>query len=207
MTSEDLFFVVARQFRELSPVEVVAVVLAVAYLVLAIRQHIACWLCAFFSASIYVVLFVSAKLYMEALLNVFYAAMAVYGWWSWRGGDAVETLPVTRWTLRTHTGALAGIVALAVVAGALLTRYTDAAYPYVDSATTFAALWATFLVARKVLENWWYWLVIDVVSVAIYWQRGLELTSLLFILYIAMIPFGLIEWTRSYRRREALVAA
>ena len=207
MASGELFLAVTEQFRELSLLEVAAVVLAVAYLVLAIRQHIACWLCAFFSASIYVVLFIGAKLYMEALLNAFYAAMAVYGWWSWRSSDSVATLPVTRWSLRTHAAAIVGVLVLAATTGMLLNRFTDAAFPYIDSATTFAALWATFLVARKVLENWWYWLVIDVVSAVIYWERGLELTSLLFLFYVAMIPFGLIEWTRSYRQRETLAPA
>jgi nicotinamide mononucleotide transporter len=81
----------------------------------------------------------------------------------------------------------------------LLDTRTDAAFPYIDSLTTWSAIWATFLVARKVLENWWYWLVIDVASVFIYWSRGLELTALLFVVYVIMIPFGLISWTRSYR--------
>jgi nicotinamide mononucleotide transporter len=63
--------------------------------------------------------------------------------------------------------------------------------------TTWSAFWATFLVARKILENWWYWLVIDVASVFIYWQRDLELTALLFVIYVIMIPFGFISWRRS----------
>jgi nicotinamide mononucleotide transporter len=92
---------------------------------------------------------------------------------------------------------------LSATGGFLLTRYSDAAYPYIDSATTFAAIWATFLVARKVLENWWYWLVIDAVSVVIYWSRDLELTALLFVAYVAMIPIGLVSWTRSYRTQQS----
>jgi nicotinamide mononucleotide transporter len=63
--------------------------------------------------------------------------------------------------------------------------------------TSWGAIWATFLVARKVLENWWYWLLIDAASVFIYWSRGLELSALLFIVYLLMIPFGIISWRRS----------
>jgi len=85
------------------------------------------------------------------------------------------------------------------VSGYLLSSKTDAAFPYIDSLTTWAAIWATFLVARKVLENWWYWLAIDSASVFIYWSRDLELTSLLFVLYVIMIPFGIVSWTRSYK--------
>ena len=106
--------------------------------------------------------------------------------------------------LALHATAISAVVLMSLGSGFLLARFTDAAYPYVDSLTTFAALWATFLVARKVLENWWYWLLIDAVSVVIYWDRGLELTALLFVVYLAMIPFGLLAWSRS---RVAQVAA
>ena len=99
--------------------------------------------------------------------------------------------------------AVAVIVALSFVSGNLLERFTDAEFPYIDSLTTWSAIWATFLVARKVLENWWYWLAIDIASIFIYWSRDLELTALLFVVYVIMIPFGLISWTRSYREASA----
>jgi len=89
------------------------------------------------------------------------------------------------------------IVGVSVVNGYLMSRHTDAAFPYIDALTTWSAIWATFLVARKVLENWWYWLLIDIVSVCIYWLRDLELTAMLFVIYVIMIPFGLVSWRRS----------
>lgn len=180
--------------------ELLAVLLAVAYLVLAIRQNIWCWLCAGISTAMYVVLFAKANLYMESLLNAFYFAMAIYGWYMWRGGKTENELPVSVWSGQIHGYAIATIIGLAAMCGFLLATFTDAAYPYIDSATTFAAIWATFLVARKVLENWWYWLVIDVVSVFIYWSRGLEATAVLFVIYVVLIPIGLVAWTRSYRQ-------
>lgn len=204
---QDLPTIVVDQFKALSAPELVAVVFAVAYLGLAIRQNIWCWLCALISTAIYVWLFMQAKLYMEAVLNVFYFGMAVYGWSVWRGGENHEQPPVTRWPVTGHALAVSGIVVLSATNGFLLDRYTDAAYPYVDSMTTYAALWATFLVARKVLENWWYWLLIDTVSIAIYWDRELKLTALLFVVYVVMIPFGLLAWTRSFRQHEAGIAA
>lgn len=94
-------------------------------------------------------------------------------------------------------------MAVSGTSGYVLDRYTDAAFPYIDSMTTWGAIWATFLVARKVLENWWYWLVIDVASVFIYWLRDLKLTSLLFVVYVVMIPFGIVAWTRSWREQQA----
>ena len=189
---------IRNQFAALTPAEVVAVALAIAYLALAIRQSIWCWVCAGISTAIYVYLFVVAKLYMESVLNAFYFAMAIYGWRLWRtGGGRFPSLPVSQWPLRTHLVALASILAIAMTCGFILQTYTDAALPYVDSLTTVAAIWATFLVAKKVLENWWYWLAIDAASVIIYWSRDLQLTSLLFVVYLLMIPFGWLSWRRS----------
>lgn len=198
---------IAAQFAQLSGYELAGVVLAVGYLVLAIRQNIWCWSCAAISTAIYVMLFAGAKLYMESLLNVFYFGMAVYGWHTWRNSSAGSgELPVSIWPRNTHLVAIAVIVALSLSTGFLLERYSDAAFPYVDSMTTYTAVWATFLVARKELQNWWYWLVIDFVSIFIYWSRDLKLTSLLFVVYVGLIPLGLIAWTRSWRRTRELAA-
>ena len=187
----------------MTAIETLAVVMAVLYLLLAIRENIWCWFCAAISTAIYVYLFGQARLYMESGLNVFYFAMAVYGWQVWyRGGNDDGNLRVRVWRPLTHAIAITVILAASAASGALLSNYTNAAFPYVDSLTTWGAIWATFLVARKVLENWWYWLAIDIASVFIYWARDLQLTSLLFVIYVIMIPFGLVSWTRSYREAQ-----
>ena len=193
---------VIEQAKAQSLPEVVAVLAAIAYLVLAIRQNILCWLFAAISTTIYIALFIEAKLYMESVLNVFYLVMAGYGWSVWRSGrvDGHERA-VVRWSMPTHLRAIVAIGLLSLVNGYLLHRYSDAAFPYIDSLTTGFAIWGTFLVARKVLENWWYWLVIDFASVFIYWSRDLQLTGLLFVIYIIMIPLGLISWTRSMQNQ------
>ena len=199
-----LFGDLIEQARAFSGLEILAVALAIAYLVLAIRQSIWCWYCAAASTAIYIWLFFGAKLYMESVLNVFYFVMAIYGWMVWtQGRDTTHELPVVSWPRKVHGTAIAVVVLASVINGYLLSRYTDAAFPYIDSLTTWSAIWATFLVARKVLENWWYWLVIDVASVFIYLMRDLQLTSLLFVVYVIMIPFGLVSWTRSMREQTA----
>jgi len=188
----------------LSPAESLAVVLAIAYLLLVIRQNIWCWICAGVSSAIYVWLFIVARLYMESLLYAFYVGMAVYGWITWKRGEQDDTqLPISVWPLKIHLVAAIVVLLLAAATGWYLNNFTQAAYPYVDSMTTYAAIWATFLVARKVLENWWYWLIIDVVSIAIYWARGLELTALLFVAYVILIPIGLLQWLKAYRLQTA----
>jgi len=188
----------------LTPLEILAVVLAIGYLLLAIRQNIWCWLCAGLSTAIYVWLFFNAKLYMESGLNAFYFAMAIYGWYVWSAGRSEgHERPVTVWSLRIHITAIVIVLIASATSGYVLDTRTDAAFPYIDSLTTWGAIWATFLVARKVLENWWYWLVIDIASVFIYWTRDLELTSLLFVLYVVMIPFGIVSWSKSMREQAA----
>ena len=182
--------------------EILAVILAVFYLLLAIRQNILCWLCAAISTSIYVFLFMEAKLYMESLLNVFYLLMAIYGWYSWSGKKGYVTgLNISVWTFKTHIFASVVIILLSISSGYILSIYSDAIYPYLDSMTTYFSIWATYLIARKVLENWWYWLVIDLFSMAIYWSRDLEATALLFAAYIVLIPFGMAAWKRSYKEQ------
>ncbi len=204
---EILLATLMEQVQAYSGLEITAVLFAILYLVLAIRENIWCWPCAMVSTAIFVWLFIGARLYMESVLNIFYFIMAVYGWFVWRSGDSdKQALPVSVWSAATHLTAVLMIIVLTAVSGYALVSFTDAAYPYVDSATTFAAIWATFLVARKVLENWWYWLLIDAVSILIYWSRGLELTALLFVVYVVMIPFGLVSWTRSYRKSQSFDA-
>ena len=192
------------QAQALAAIEVIAVVLAVGYVVLAIRQSIWCWLCAGISTVIFAWLFFDVRLYMESLLNVFYFLMAIYGWYSWRAGHrGNRDLPVVVWPRTLHAGAIAAIVLLSMLNGYLLDTRTDAAFPYIDSLTSWGAVWATFLVARKVLENWWYWFVIDATMLYVFWAKGLELTAVLYAAYLIMIPIGLISWRRSYREANA----
>jgi len=187
------------ELQAFSVLELISVVLAVAYLLLAIRQNIWCWYCAAVSTACYVWIFIDARLYMESALHVFYLAMAIYGWYSWRqGARDSESLPVVVWSLGTHGKAVLCIILLSSISGYILQTFTDAVFPYIDSLTTWSAVWATFLVARKVLENWWYWFLIDAASMVIYWTRDLHLTSVLFALYLLLIPFGLWSWIRSY---------
>ncbi len=200
----DFLFDVSAEASALSVLEAIAFVLGVAYLVLAIRESIWCWPSAFISSGIFAGLFAVSRIYMDAGLQVFYAGMAVYGWWVWRASGPRHEAPlVSRWPLKHHLLACALVLGLSMTSGWLLATYTNAAYPYVDSLTTFASFWATFLVARKVLENWYYWLVIDAVSIAIYLERGLEFAALLFGVYLIMIPFGLVAWSRSMNQTRA----
>lgn len=187
----------------MSPWESVAVVLAIAYLLLATRENLLCWYCAFVSTAIYTALFWDVNLLMDSSLNIYYMGMAVYGWYQWRFGGtqydgvAIRTLPVSN-----HIKIIASIVALTAISGLLLSENTDAAWPYVDSFTTWASVFTTVMVARKILENWLYWFVIDAISVPLYLERELYLTAALFIAYLLIVVIGFLSWRQRYVKQN-----
>ena len=194
---------IAHQLLQNSLLELVAVVFAVAYLVLAVRENSLCWYAAGISTLIFLFIFWDVKLYMESGLQIYYLAMAFYGWYQWRGAQTeTVSLRVSKWRAKQHVVALALIATLTLISGSLLNSGTDANLPYLDSFTTWASVVTTFMVARKILENWFYWLVIDSVSIYLYLDRELYFTSLLFAIYIVIIFFGWFAWKRSYRQRE-----
>ena len=190
MNFENLFFFL----------EIGAVFLAVAYLLLAVRRDIRCWIAGIMSSSIYFVLMFTANLYMESILQIFYIFMGVYGFNQWKSDIAnTEEISVTTWNLKTHLIVLGIIFISSYFAGYILDTYTDAKLPFLDSLTTFGALFATYMVAKKILENWIYWFLIDSVSIYLFIERELYLTSILFCLYLIIIIFGFRSWLAVFR--------
>jgi nicotinamide mononucleotide transporter len=182
--------------------ELLAVILGIAYLLLAVRENILCWYAAFFSTLIFLFVFWDVSLLMESGLQVYYMGMAIYGWWQWRHFKGqVASLPVSVWPPGRHLIAIAGIVLISLVSGYFLTDHTSARLPYLDSFTTWGSVFTTYLVAKKVLENWVYWLVIDSVSIYLYLDRELYPTAFLFAIYVVIIIFGFIEWKKSYQQQ------
>lgn len=186
-----------------SPWELAAMLLSVAYLLLAVRQNIWCWLAALVSTLIYTFVFFQARLYMDSALQIFYAMMAVYGWSQWRHHrDPSRDLRISKRSAKWHIVAIAAIVALSLVSGTLLATYTEAAFPYLDSFTTWASVITTWMVARKILENWIYWIVIDSIAVYLYVERGLYLTVLLFLIYVVIAFLGWRSWSEDYKSNK-----
>ena len=180
--------------------EMLAVIFAIAYLLLAIKESIWCWPAALISTMIYSVLFFDVNLYMESGLQLFYIIMAIYGWVLWRKHQQTEDdLKITSFTAKAHLIALS-LIAILVVISALLLENTDAAYPWLDSFTTWGAVITTWMVTKKILENCIYWLIIDSVSIYLYLQKDLYLTALLFSIYIALCFIGYFHWREQLRK-------
>jgi nicotinamide mononucleotide transporter len=186
-----------------TPTEWLAVVLAIAYLLLAIRQNAWCWAFAIASAALYLELFARSGLVMQAALQAFFIAMAVYGWRQWKGTATQRPAPVRRWPLRRHLPAIAAVVVITSVNAWLLAGSDAGAVTYADAAVAWASVLATWLVARKVLENWLYWIVIDVAAAVLYWSQGLHATALLYGLYTALAVRGFQAWSRDARAEAA----
>ena len=179
-----------------SALEMFAVGLALAYLILAVRENIWCWAAAAASTVIYLYLFFDVALYAESALQVYYLAMAGYGYYQWRLRPMQAFKPIRKWSLKHHSAALLAILISTGLVGVLLTA-TDSQAPFLDAFTTCGSLIATYMVTQKILENWGYWFVVDSASIVLYLDRGLYFTALLFTVYLIIIIFGYLRWSRA----------
>lgn len=204
---------VLRELLGTSIWEAIAVILALAYLVLAMRRSLWCWLCALISTAIYIVLMAGSGLVMDTLLQVYYLIMAVYGYLEWRKGKQPSgELEVVSWSAGQHAIAILA-VALATMVNAWALQYLAVwlaavtqggplqnivlvRSPWLDSFVTWGSVLTTWMVARRVIENWLYWIVVDGVAAYLYYSRGLTATAGLFIAYVVMVVYGYVIWRK-----------
>jgi nicotinamide mononucleotide transporter len=202
LTLGELGSVLAAVWAGTSLVEAAAVVLGVVYVVLVILQHRACWLFALGSTLLYLEVFYRSGLYMQAALQVFYVGVALYGLRAWRTA-AGAPLPVTRASLRLQAAGLAGIAVVTLVSARWLARETASPDPYLDSLTTWASVFATWMVARKKLENWLWWLVVDALIVMLCWHQKLYASMVLYVQYLGLVIIGWRSWKADLQRSVA----
>jgi len=189
-----------EQARNTAPAEAIAALLGLAYLLLAVKRNLLCWLCAFISTAIYLVLFAKAALYMQSALQVFYLIMAVYGFIDWKNGRTEDAGVLIRtWTVQQHLLAAVAVAFATVINGWLLAGHTDSVAPYLDSFVTWASVITTWMVARRVLESWLYWIVVDGIAAYLYFTQGLLATTALFVIYIGIVIRGYFVWRRELR--------
>lgn len=187
----------------LSGWEALATLLGLLYIILIIRESIWAWPSAFISTLIYTVLFWEGQLPLQALLNAYYLLMAVYGFWSWRKTQHHEPLKVHRKPLGFHIGFVFIGAGLTLSLGLYLTQTGDSLSPYLDAGVMVFSVMNTYLVARKVLENWLYWILINSAAILLYWQSGFYLTIALFVVYFFMAWIGLRRWYRVWQEQTA----
>jgi nicotinamide mononucleotide transporter len=177
-----------------------AVACSLLYVILITYKILAAWLFAALSSILYIYLCYSNRLYLDSLLQIFYFGMAIYGWFMWTSDDQTKDVVVIRWPIHYHiyNVVISGILMLSI--GYIFDTYSNQANPYLDAFTTIFSLMATFMVARKVLENWIYWMIIDTFSVYLFVSRGLYMTAALFVVYTIIALFGYFHWRTHYYR-------
>jgi nicotinamide mononucleotide transporter len=171
------------------------------------RASIWNWPISIVNTVLYFVVFYRARLYAEALLQIVFTVLGVYGWWSWRYGGAQHAeLPVGRATrAQIALASLAALTATALCA-LLLARNTDSPVPIWDSSVLALSLVATWGQARKLVESWWVWIGVDLISVPLYVARELYPTAVLYTLFLLLCVIGLRHWTALLRDQNASVA-
>jgi nicotinamide mononucleotide transporter len=189
-----------QAWRATSPLEVVALVTGLAYAVLAVRRDRRCWVFGGCSSAVLAWLAARSALPMQSALQLVYVALSVYGFLSWSTQPkAGARSGIGTWPARRHAAALALVAALSLALAPLLAGLSDAAWPRLDTATTLASLLATWMVARALLENWLYWIVIDAVLAFLYASQGLMLVVLLYVIYLAIAVVGYASWLKASR--------
>jgi len=167
--------------------ESIAVLFSILYVILVARENIWCWAAAIISVSLYIFICYEAKLYAETGLQVFYLIMAIAGYVFWN----IKELSIGNHALILFFG-----IVFTLILGYILTIYTQAKLPLLDSFTTVFSITATFMVIKKILENWLYFIAIDLVSIYLYNSRDLQQTAILFVLYAIIACIGYYNWIR-----------
>jgi len=176
-------------------VEVLGVALSVAAVWLTTARNSWCWPVGLASVIVYGWIFVGARLYSDALLQVVYAVLEIYGWWQWRRSPQAAGQPQVR-PARTLELWVPAVVAFAgaLALGAGMARYTDAALPWLDAVLTAASLVAQFWMARLIRANWLLWIAVDLAYVGVYWSRALPLTAALYAGFVVLAAVGWRRW-------------
>ena len=190
------------EIQALGPLDWGITATALVYVYLAARENAWCWAWGGVSCLGWAyVSFVQYDLWLDALLQVYYVGMSVYGLYHWKFNNTPNTpaAPVVRWSWRKHVVLLAIGIPLSVFVGYAFAELTPAAATYLDAFTTVFAILTTYLVARKVLENWLYWIAIDVALAYLYASRGAYLFAWLMWVYIGIAVWGWYRWRATYR--------
>ena len=186
------------------PSEIFGFITGVLCVWLGAREKVVAWPIGIANNAIFLAIFWRNGLYAIAGLQIIYAAISVYGWWNWlHGGTNRSSLPISR-----ASSAVAAWLALATVAGAaalfvILRTWTDSSVPGWDAATTALSIAAQFMLSRKMIENWFVWLGVDVIYVALACSKGLYITAALYLAFMVLCVSGLLHWSRLLRDREA----
>lgn len=189
--------------RYLDSLEILGLVTGLLAVWWLIKQNILTWPAGIIYIVASLIIFWREKLYADFALHVFFLGMNVYGWYYWVYAKKSENhhVPVTS----TYWGVLIILTFISfagiVLAGYFLSAFTDAALPYWDSATTVLSITGMWLTARKKIENWYFWLVVDILATGIYFYKGIYFYSVLYMIYIVLAVSGYLSWKSTMNKK------
>lgn len=177
--------------------EIVAALLGVINVVLVVRRSTWNYPFGLAMVALYFFVFAHAKLYSDALLQIFFFAIQIYGWWAWYHAVHVDRGVSVRWmSWRERMPWIAGTALAILVWGTGMARFTDAAAPYVDATTAGLSVAAQILQSLRRIESWALWICVDVIALGLFTWRGLLVTTALYGLFLILSVIGLIEWQK-----------
>jgi nicotinamide mononucleotide transporter len=184
----------------MSAIEIVAVLLGIANILLIVRRSVWNFPVAIAMVSLYFVIFREAKLYSDAGLQVFFAAVNLYGWWTWtrNKADAGEVI-VRRLPPLGYGLWIAGSVAAIWAWGTFMRTYTQTSYPHWDASVAMLSVAGQMLMTRRFVENWHYWIIVNLISIPLYVVKELYLTAGLYGMFLVLAIGGLVEWRKAQR--------
>ena len=185
--------------------EVIGVITGLLCVYLAAKNNIWNWPFAIVSVTIYIFIFFEARLFADMGLQFYFFVVNIYGWYYWSRKPVTESkTPVTRITRKEILLAVPAVLIFTFILGSLL-KYTTASYPYIDSFCTACSLVAQVFLARKVVENWLIWIFVDIIYVGVYLFKDLQLTALMYAIYVIIAIMGYMDWKKEARtQKEAL---
>lgn len=162
------------------------------------------WPVGLLTAVFYVLVFYTSKFYADMSLQFYYIGVSIYGWYWWiYKGKKGKTLEVSRLSKTLFYKLILASLLIFILIAYVLTNYTDSPLPYWDALTTALSIVATWMLARKIIEQWWLWVFIDFVSMGLYLYKGLYPTSILFVIYTALAIVGYYKWKKMMPVTEA----
>jgi nicotinamide mononucleotide transporter len=186
-----------------TPLELIGFVLSVATVLLNIRRNHWAWLFAIVSSAVYGIVFFQSRLYGDAGLQAVFIAASIWGWVSWLRGADGKPLAVDRLGRAGWAWSLAGWAIGFLLLARFLHAFTDTDVPHIDGFLTAGSLLGTALTARKKIENWHTWIVVDVLYVGLYIYKGLNLTAILYAVFVVLAVLGLRAWQSAARAEAA----
>ena len=189
------------QLVQQSPMDWTILITALLYVILAAKESLWCWFFGIISCSLWAYASYQGQLYADAVLQLFYVAISFWGIYQWQFSqkeDVKQELKVTELKWKQHLQIILLGILISLPFGYCLEEYTYAAATYLDSMTSVFAIMATFMVARKILSNWLYWIVIDGIYIYLYWSREMELFAFIMVIYIFIAIFGYFNWRKDF---------